>query len=255
MPTKRPNKEDHAAGAELTDLEDALAEPSDEGLSLEQPDGLDDLAGSGDLPYEEDEETIPFDRRIDGPSDEPAPENDADACCPISPTSIVEAILFVGDPENRPISARHIASLMRGVRSAEVDLVVGELNETYAEQDCPYRIETSAAGYRLVLLEQHAALRENFYGRVREAKLSQAAIEALATIAYNQPINRDEVKEKCTDIQRRAIAQLVRRGLVAAEKQPAKEGGMVYRTTDRFLTTFGLANLDDLPQPHDLEQN
>jgi segregation and condensation protein B len=238
------------------ELSETLSAPTDEGISLEQlGESYANLAGDGELPYEPTELTDESLSKPFPPAASEPQDDDRDACCPVSPTSIVEAILFVGHPENEPISSRHIASLMRGVRSAEVDLLIQELNECYHEQACPYQIETSASGYRLVLLEKFAVLRENFYGRIREAKLNQAAIEALATVAYNQPIDRAALKQKCDPVQRRAVTQLIRRGLVSVEKQGAQSSSMVYRTTSRFLQMFGLASLNDLPQPHDLEQN
>lgn len=254
MSNRRNTNNDTPLEAELSE---SLSAPTDEGISLEQlGDSYANLIGDGDVPYEAvaeleaEEPSQPF--QVQPAETE---ENDRDACCPVSPTSILEAILFVGHPENESISSRHIASLMRGVRSNEVELLVRELNDRYDESECPYRIETSAGGYRLVLLDKYAALRENFYGRVREAKLNQAAIEALATVAYHQPISRAELQEKCDPVQRRAVSQLVRRGLVAVEKEGTKSSSMVYRTTNRFLQMFGLTSLGDLPQPHDLDQN
>ena len=256
MPKRAPKNPNQPAASVDADLTESLSAPADEGISLEQlGEAYANLVGAGDDPYEsagkdEAAQDVPVESQSVAAS-----EDDPDACCPVSPASIVESILFVGHPVNDPISSRNIASLMRGVRSNEVDLLVQELNELYAESGCPYHIETLAAGYRLTLLDEYAAVRENFYGRVREAKLNQAAIEALATVAYNQPLSRADLKERCDAAQRRALTQLVRRGLVSAEKEGEKASSMVYRTTPRFLQMFGLNSLQDLPQPHDLDQS
>src|SRR5918996_599454 len=69
----------------------------------------------------------------------------------ISPRSVVEAMLFVGQPDNRPISAREMAAAMRGVSPAEIASEVTALNATYTEDNTPYTIECTSAGYRMVL--------------------------------------------------------------------------------------------------------
>ncbi len=259
MSRRKQIREEKQLAAELGDT---LAAPKDEGISLEQLEGsYASLIGDGEEPYEHETDQAGSEESIATPVSleldviDTSSADDPDVCCPISPTSIVEAILFVGHPENRPISGRHIASLMRGVRSSEIELLVEELNSTYEASGCPYRIERTAGGFQLRLLERFAVLSEGFYGRIREAKLNQAAIEALATVAYGQPITREELKEACDEPQRRAVPQLIRRGLLLAEKQEGRAGAMVYRTTDRFLEMFGLGTLDDLPQPHDLDRN
>ena len=130
--------------------------------------------------------------------DRPAEEDDsvvADAACEIeiTPRSILEALLFVGHPANEPLTSAQIAGLMRGVRPAEIDDLVRDLNAEYAANRCPYSIISEGAGYRLALREEHSGIREKFYGRVRSTRLSPAAVEVLALVAYNQPITADEV--------------------------------------------------------------
>jgi segregation and condensation protein B len=93
-----------------------------------------------------------------------------DEACEITPRTIVEALLFVGNPAGEPLTSERIASLMRGVTSAEIDDVVAELNEEYGQQGRPYTIRSVAAGYQLVLCDEYASLREHFYGKLREAR-------------------------------------------------------------------------------------
>ena len=189
---------------------------------------------------------------------------------PASPRGIVEAILFVGHPEDQPISARNIASLMRGVRSEEVEQLVAELNADYVQHNCPYHIESVAGGFRMVLRNEFDSIRERFYGRIRQVQLTQAAINTLAIVAYNQPLEKQAIVEMSGDANvGRVLAQLVRRGLLSAERQQAdQESGngkqkrkqkktkhaspMLYQTTDRFLDLFGLSTLSDLPKSQDL---
>jgi segregation and condensation protein B len=174
--------------------------------------------------------------------------------CEISPRSVVEAMLFVGRPDNRPVSARELAAAMRGVSPAEVDAAVAELNKLYDADTTPYRIDQSHAGYRLVLRDEFERMRDKFYGRVREARLSPAAIEVLSIVAYNQPITAAAVDELRGAASGGALSMLVRRRLLRVEKQEDRTGAPCYRTTDRFLRLFGLESLSVLPRSEELEK-
>ena len=143
--------------------------------------------------------------------------------------------------------------MMRGVRAAEIDDHVRELNEIYAAQNRPYTIVSIGAGYRLTLRPQYGALRENFYGKARQARLSQAAIEVLALVAYNQPITGEQVAKLRGAPAGSVLAQLVRRQLMRIDRPEGKRTGGQYWTTPRFLKLFGLSSLDDLPRSEQFE--
>jgi segregation and condensation protein B len=172
----------------------------------------------------------------------------------ISPRSVVEAMLFVGRPDNRPVSARELAAAMRGVSPFEVDAAVAELNTIYDADATPYRIEHSHAGYRLVLRDEFERMRDKFYGRVRDAKLSPAAIEVLSVVAYNQPVTSSKIDELRGAPSGGAISTLVRRRLLRLERSHDQGGAPTYRTTDRFLRLFGLEDLSVLPRSEELEK-
>ncbi|HUE69507.1 MAG TPA: SMC-Scp complex subunit ScpB [Pirellulaceae bacterium] len=171
-----------------------------------------------------------------------------DEACEITPRTIVEALLFVGNPAGEPLTSERIASLMRGVTPAEIDDLVADLNEEYAQQGRPYAIRSVAAGYQLVLCDQYAGLREHFYGKLREARLSQSAIDVLAIVAYNQPVTHEEIDKVRGRDSGAIISQLVRRDLIAIERPKEKKTKPIYRTTDRFLDLYHLESLEDLPQ-------
>jgi segregation and condensation protein B len=174
--------------------------------------------------------------------------------CEISPRSVVEAMLFVGRPDNRPVSARELAAAMRGVSPAEVDTAVAELNKLYDADATPYRIDQGHAGYRLVLRGEFERMRDKFYGRVREARLSPVAIEVLSIVAYNQPVTAAAVDELRGAGSGGALSMLVRRRLLRVEKPEDTAGAPCYRTTDRFLRLFGLESLSVLPRSEELEK-
>jgi segregation and condensation protein B len=172
----------------------------------------------------------------------------------INPRSVVEAMLFVGRPDNRPASARELAAAMRGVSPAEVDAAVAELNSAYDADATPYCIEHSQAGYRLVLRDEFDRMRDKFYGRVREAKLSTTAVEVLAIVAYNQPVTAGAIDELRGAPSGGALATLVRRRLLRLERSRDKGVASTYSTTDRFLRLFDLKDLSVLPRSEELEK-
>ena len=143
---------------------------------------------------------------------------------------------------------------MRGVRVEEVDALVEELNCAYREEGCPYEIEAAGLGYRMRLLPEFNGVRENFYGRVREARLSQAAIDVLAIVAYHQPVTRADVDALRRENSARMLNQLVRRGLLRVERPESTPKSVRYHTTDRFLEFLGLESLQELPQSLDFDR-
>lgn len=177
-----------------------------------------------------------------------------EADCEISPRSILEALLFVGHPQNQPLTARQMAALMRGVSPHEVEEQIAELQAEYDAEGTAYTVVSADDGYRLVLRSEFQPLQERFYGRVREAKLSQGAVDVLAVVAYRQPISTEEVDAIRSRPSGALLSQLVRRDLLAIERQPDSPRKVLYRTTDRFLDLFGLESLADLPQGVELDQ-
>ena len=174
-------------------------------------------------------------------------DNESQTEFPISPKAIIEGALFVGHPKNEPLTSRLLASLMRGVSPSEVDDLVVELNGEYLTQSSPYRIESAGAGYRMVLAEEFSSIRENFYGKVRHAQLSQGAVDIMAIVGYHQPIERQRIDDLRGKPSGGVLSQLVRRQLLQVEITNERPRRFIYRTTDRFLELFGLESIRDLP--------
>jgi segregation and condensation protein B len=161
-------------------------------------------------------------------------------------------MLFVGDRANRALEPRAAAELMRGVEPEEIPGLVRQLNRRYEAHGCPYVISDEGAGYRMTLRRPFHYLRDRFFGRIREARLSQAAIDVLAIIAYQQPLTAEQVATLRGKPSGPVLAQLVHRGLLRIERQPERRRVAQYSTTDRFLRLFGLESLADLPQSEEL---
>jgi segregation and condensation protein B len=162
----------------------------------------------------------------------------------------VEAILFSSDAPLTPAKLAQIAELpgQKAVRQA-----VATLNERYEQTRSSFRIESVAGGYQMLTLPEYHDVLARLYKTRSESKLSQAAMETLAIIAYRQPILRADIEA----IRGVACGEVLR-GLM--EKQMVKIVGraeilgrpMLYGTTRRFLETFGLNDLQDLPRVEEL---
>ena len=118
----------------------------------------------------------------------------------------------------------------------------------------PYFVESVGGGYRLSLRDEFNSIRERFYGKIREAKLSQAAIDVLAVVAYHQPIDRKEVDKLRGEESVRVLNQLVRRELLSVERTDEKPRRSIFSTTERFLKLFGMNSIDELPQTQDFDR-
>lgn len=172
----------------------------------------------------------------------------------ISPLTILEAILFVGSPQNQPLRPEMAASVMRNVRPEEIPDMVRELNLRYEAAGCPYHIVSEGPGYRLTLRKPYWHLRNRFYARLRETKLSQPAIDVLAIVAYQQPITAEQVQQLRGKPTGHILSHLVQRQLLRMERNQDGIRKAHYYTTDRFLALFGLESLDDLPRAEDIEK-
>jgi segregation and condensation protein B len=171
----------------------------------------------------------------------------------VTPKTILEAMLFVGHPTNEPLTSERIAGLMRGVTAGEIDDLVRELQDDYEAAGCPYTIAAVDCGYRMTLRPEFAVLRDAFYGRIREARLSQPAIDVLAIVAYQQPASQAEIDRLRGRPSATILSQLVRRDLLSVERLGGK-AKPAYRTTERFLDLFDLDDVSDLPRSQDLER-
>lgn len=183
---------------------------------------------------------------------EEAPEIDDDACCSISPESIIESILFVGAPKDVTLNSRKIAAVLRDVSPKEVTQTVRALNAKYEKENAAFRIDSDGGVFKMKLDPKLVEFQQDFFGRNRQVRLSQAAIDVMAIVAYNQPATKDLVEKIRLKPSGGVLAQLVKRELLAVEAGESNSKIKYYSTTDRFLDLFQLEELADLPQSHDV---
>ncbi len=168
--------------------------------------------------------------------------------CVVTGRSIIEAVLFVGNPDNVGLKAESVASMMRGVQATEVVEWIAELNQHYIEQGQVMRIVEVEDGYRMQLASEHQTVRDSMVGKLRETQLNQAAIDCLSLVAYRPGISRDELERLWSRQASSVLGLLVRRDLLRIEREgKGKQAVTRYFPTDRFLNLVGIASLDDLP--------
>jgi segregation and condensation protein B len=192
-------------------------------------------------------------RGADEPADAAPDEHvaRAEAGAPPPLTRLVEAMLFLG---GAPLTAARAAEAARGLTDEQFAEAVAALNRDYRRQGRPYRAVRREHGYELALLPRFRGVVERLYGAAREARLSPAALDVLALVAYRQPVTRAEAEALRGADCGPQLRQLVRLGLAAVQRGGAGGREVCYGTTPRFLALFRLRSLDDLPRTHDLER-
>lgn len=165
----------------------------------------------------------------------------------VTPREILEALLFVG---GEPLTTRKLIGVLRGEFTAEfIESQIEGLNAQYAREGRPYEIRLAEGGYRMTLREDFERIRRKTYGLgPKEVKLSQEAIEVLAVIAYHQPLTAADIEQLGKPGSSGVVRQLLRRELVAVERTTGKSRDVIYRTTPRFLSLFGIRSLNELPR-------
>lgn len=165
---------------------------------------------------------------------------------------VLEAILFSTDA---PISAGKLAQTVGLDSTKPIKTAVAELNDIYGQRHSAYRIEERAGGYQLLTLPQYAQYIQRLTKARDEGRLTPAALETLAIIAYRQPILRVDVESirgvACGEV----IRTLMEYNLVKIVGRAEEIGRpMLYGTTRHFLEVFGLSNLKDLPRADQLKE-
>jgi segregation and condensation protein B len=164
---------------------------------------------------------------------------------------LVEALIVAG---GEPVSAARLAEIVPGLEASEVAGIVAELTREYEEQGRALEIWQVAGGYQLRTSPGVAPYLRALH-RERALRLTRAALETLAVIAYRQPVTRAEVEHVRGVDAGPVLKSLVDRKLVRIAGHREVPGRpLVYATTKRFLEVFGLQKLDDLPTLREVEE-
>lgn len=174
--------------------------------------------------------------------------NDLESLNPLSPKGALEALLLVSSD---PVSASTLAQAI-DITPGEAASLLAELKVEYEEANRGFQLREVAGGWRLFTHPAYHDQVEAYVLSWDTQRLSQAALETLAVIAYHQPVTRETVKGIRGVNSDGVISSLVDKGLVREMGRDAQRGqAILYGTTNAFLEKFGLRSTRDLP---DLEQ-
>lgn len=165
--------------------------------------------------------------------------------------SVAEAVLFATD---EPISAERLAKIIEtGVK--QVKEHIKNLNNKYQANNNAFRIEQIAGGYQMMTLGLYNHWLKKLLRARDDSKLSPAAMETLAIIAYKQPIIRADIESIRGVAAGEVLRSLMYKGLVKIVGRAEVLGRpMLYGTTKKFLEVFGLNTLKDLPKIEELKK-
>ncbi len=156
----------------------------------------------------------------------------------------LEAVLMVAD---QPLDHLTLASAV-GYPPAEVQSTLEALAGEYAEQGRGFDLRNIAGGWRYYTREELAPVVERFVLEGQQARLTQAALETLAVVAYKQPVSRGRVSAIRGVNVDGVMRTLVSRGLVEEAGHEAETTATLYRTTSYFLERIGVASIAELPE-------
>ncbi len=156
----------------------------------------------------------------------------------------LEAVLMVAD---QPLDDVALASAV-GYPVGEVAQALRDLADDYTEQGRGFELRNVAGGWRYYTREEFAPVVEAFVLDGQQARLTQAALETLAVVAYKQPVSRARVSAIRGVNVDGVMRTLLTRGLVEEAGHDGEHGATLYRTTGYFLERIGIQSLDDLPE-------
>jgi segregation and condensation protein B len=164
---------------------------------------------------------------------------------------LLEALLL---STHHPLTAGRLAELMDLPATKPVRAAIKQLNEQYESTGRSFRIDQVAGGYQILTLPEFGEHLKKLHQKEADAKLTKAALETLAIVAYKQPILRADVEAIRGCACGETIRSLMEKHLVKIAGRAEEPGRpILYGTTKRFLELFGLNSLRDLPQPENLQ--
>jgi segregation and condensation protein B len=155
----------------------------------------------------------------------------------------LEAVLMVAD---QPLDHLTLAQAV-GHPPTDVEQALNALADEYTEQGRGFELRNIAGGWRFFTREAYAGAVERFILDGQQARLTQAALETMAVVAYRQPISRTRISAIRGVNVDSVVRTLVTRGLVEESDVDPESGAILYRTTSYFLERMGMGSIDELP--------
>lgn len=175
---------------------------------------------------------------------DPAPDGESLAVPLAELRPALEAVLMVAD---LPLDATVLATAV-GYPVDEVGLALHALAGEYADQGRGFELRNVAGGWRYYTRAEYAVVVEQFVLEGQQARLTQAALETLAVVAYQQPVSRARVSAIRGVSVDGVMRTLITRGLVEEAGQDPATGAHLYRTSRYFMERIGVTSLDELPE-------
>jgi segregation and condensation protein B len=170
---------------------------------------------------------------------------------PAEKFGVLEALLL---STHHPLTAGRLSELLDLPSTKPVRRAIKDLNAQYASSGRTFRIEQVAGGFQILTLPEFGEHLKKLHQKEADAKLTKAALETLAIVAYKQPILRADVEAIRGVACGETIRSLMEKRLVKIAGRAELPGRpILYGTTKRFLELFGLNTLRDLPQPDALK--
>jgi segregation and condensation protein B len=165
--------------------------------------------------------------------------------------ALIEAILFL---EADAVSEAFLVKVS-GMAKPEVRQALTQLKEIYSKSEHGLELVALAGGYMLAPKKELWEILKTRYGKKAEARLSRAAMETLAIIAYSQPITRSEI-ESIRGVSSDAMVKLLltREFIKEVGKKEVPGRPLQYGTTKNFLRHFNLTSISDLPKLDEVER-
>jgi len=173
--------------------------------------------------------------------------------------SIIEALIFSSD---EPLSESEIIRTIKGIDGEDAEInsqivsdIINELNNEYSNSGRSIRIVNVAGGFLFATKEEYSKYIGFLSSEKSKRRLSQAALETLAIIAYKQPITKPEIESIRGVNSDYVIASLLDKNLITISGRAETIGRpLLYSTTKEFLIYFGLNDIKDLPKPREIEE-
>lgn len=240
------------SGPDQAPMESAVQDPSEE-AEIPAQDAAESVDSNGDGDGEEHgaedpPETVAAEDLI-GSTEQPGSEDDSRRA---ELKAVLEAIVYV---LNEPMPVAQIAQAL-GREVAEVEAILRELAEDTARADRGVFIREVAGGFQMATKAEHHDVIRQFVKNLKQPlKLSQAALETLAVIAYKQPITLPEILE-IRGVQGGGVLKtlLDRKLVTTAGRKNVIGKPILYKTTKEFLTQFGLKDVQELPSLKEFEE-
>ncbi len=165
---------------------------------------------------------------------------------------IVEAIIFAAEG---PVKPATLAECLGSVNGFDFDTVIQQLNAEYEQSGRAIQIVKVAGGYQMTTRPQYASWIQRLYAGRTSSRLSRAALETLAIIAFKQPISKAEIAAIRGVNSDGVIKNLLERRLITISGRGEGIGRpLLYSTTPEFLQYFGINDISDLPRPREIEE-